>query len=589
MQIYKAPLEDMRFLLEVLGYDKNVASLSGYEDYDLSTLMSILEENGKFCTNEMLPLNRVGDEQGVKYNPEDQSVTTPAGFKELYKKFSEAGMLSLAQPAEYGGGNAPYTLGMLLTEMSVSTNKSFSMCPGLTHGLIDALLHHGTEELKQAYLPKLIDGTWAGTMCLTEPQCGTDLGLIKSKAVPAADGDGYLLTGTKIWITFGEHDLVENIIHLVLARLPDAPEGIKGISLFLVPKLTLDGKRNPIFCGGLEHKMGIHASPTCVMNLEDARGWLVGEPHKGMRAMFTMMNAARIGVGMEGVALGEVSYQTALAFVRERRQSRSLNPARQDASASADNILVHPDVRRLLLNVKSTNEAMRALGLFVAMHHDISVKHDDPQVREDAEDLVGLLTPIVKSFFTERGFQNVSDALQVTGGAGYTKDWSIEQYLRDLRIALIYEGTNHIQALDLVGRKLPRHMGRLYMKFTERITTFIRENKDNPAMEEFLTPLKETSKKLNQITMSLGEKGMADQELVAAVASNYLNLFAYTALSYMWGLMVKAAIARQDRFGQAKVKTARFFFNNILPEVDALVKYIEAGKDAMMALEDDEF
>lgn len=588
MQIYKAPLEDMRFLLEALGYEE-VASLKNYADFDLDTVMAILEENAKFCTNEMLPLNRVGDVEGVKFNPEDSSVTTARGFKELYKKFSEAGMLSLAQPVEYGGGGAPYVLGMILSEMSTATNKSFTMCPGLTHGLIDALLHHGSDDLKKAYLPKLVSGEWTGTMCLTEPQCGTDLGLMKTKAVVAPDGDGYLLTGTKIWITFGEHDMADNIIHLVLARLPGAPEGIKGISLFLVPKFTLDGQRNAIYCGGLEHKMGIHASPTCVMNMEDARGWLVGEPNKGMRAMFTMMNSARLGVGMEGVAMSEISYQTALAFAKDRRQSRSLNPERQDANAPADNILVHPDVRRMLLNVRASNEAMRALGYFVGKHQDLSLYHPDAQVREESDDLVALLTPIIKSFFTERGFLNVSDALQLMGGAGYTQDWSVEQYLRDLRIAMLYEGTNHIQALDLVGRKLPRNMGRSFMKFSSLITDFLRENKENAALAEFLTPLKETSKKLNQVTMSLSETAMADPEMVGAVASNYLNLFAYTALAYMWCLQLKLAVERGDKFSQGKVKTARFFFRNLLPEVDALVQFIAAGKEAMMDFETDEF
>lgn len=588
MQIYKAPLEDMRFLLEALGYEE-VANLKRYEDYDVDTVMAIFEENGKFCANEMLPLNRTGDLEGVKYNPEDHSVTTPRGFKELYEKFCEAGMLSLAQDPEFGGGGAPYLVGMVLSEMSTATNKSFTMCPGLTNGLIDALLHHGSDEQKQAYLPHLISGKWTGTMCLTEPQCGTDLGLIKSKAVPAPDGDGYLLTGTKIWITFGEHDMAENIVHLVLARLPDAPEGIKGISLFVVPKFTLDGQRNPIFCGGLEHKMGIHASPTCVMNMEDARGWLVGEPHKGMRGMFTMMNMARLGVGMEGVALSEVAYQTALAFAKDRRQSRSLNPERQDPNASADNILVHPDVRRMLLNVRATNEAMRALGYFVAKHQDLSLYHEDAQVREESDDLVALLTPVIKSFFTERGCVNVSEAMQSMGGAGYTQDWSVEQYYRDLRIGMLYEGTNHIQALDLVGRKLPRNMGRSFMKFTSLITDFIRENKEDEAMAEFVSPLKETSKKLNQVTMTLGETAMADPELVGAVASNYLNLFGYTALAFMWCLQLKHAIARGDKFGQAKIKTARFFFRNILPEVDAIVQFIAAGKDALMDFEAEEF
>ena len=357
MQIYKAPVEEVRFLFEALGY-KDVADIEYFSAYDLDTAVAVVEESGKFCANELLPLNRSGDQEGVKYNPETQEVTTPAGFKELYTKFIENGFSGLCHPEKFGGGGAPTTLGILLTEMATATNKSFSMCPLLANGLIASLLDHGSEELQQAFLPKLISGEWGGTMCLTEPHAGTDLGLLTTKAVP--EGDHYLLTGTKIWITFGEHDLTENIVHLVLARLPDAPPGIKGISVFVVPKVLEDGTRNPIFCGGLEHKMGIHASPTCVMNLEGAVGYLVGEPHKGMRAMFTMMNHARIGVGIEGVALGEVAYQTALEFAKDRRQSRSLDKAKQDPDHPADNILVHPDVRRMLLNIKVSRPPLPA-------------------------------------------------------------------------------------------------------------------------------------------------------------------------------------------------------------------------------------
>ena len=587
MEIYNAPLKDVRFLLDVFDYEGQVQSLEAYQDFDVDTIMAMAEQTARFCTQEMLPLNKVGDRQGLKYDPETQSVTTPEGFKALYNKARDQGAMGMTQPEQYGGVGAPTTMHVILTEMATATNKSFSMCTGLSHGLIDALLQHGTEEQKSTFLPKLISGEWTGTMCLTEPHCGTDLGLLTTKAVPR--GDHFLLTGTKIWITFGEHDLTDNILHLVLARLPDSPEGIKGISLFLVPKIDLDGTRNPIYCAGLEHKMGIHASPTCVMSLEGAKGWLVGEPHKGMRAMFTMMNAARLLVGLEGVALAEIAYQTALAFTKERRQGRALSAERREEGVAADLILVHPDVRRMLLNIKSTNEGMRALAIWMGMGLDIAHHHADPAERQKADDLVALLTPVLKSFLTERGLQNVNDALQICGGAGYTADFPIEQYMRDLRIALIYEGTNHVQALDLVGRKLPIGGGRLFMGFNEVISSFIRDNKDDPRMVEFLNPLKDTSKKLGAATMALSMKGMQDPEEAGAVASPYLNLFGFTALSFVWCKMARAALDRDDAFSRAKVKTARYFLNNVLPEVNTLVTVIEAGKANLMALDADEF
>jgi acyl-CoA dehydrogenase len=470
--------------------------------------------------------------------------------------------------------------------MWTSSNKSFSMCPGLTTGLVEALDHHAADDLKRDYLPKLVSGEWAGTMCLTEPHCGTDLGMVRTKAIPF--GDHHKLTGTKIWITFGEHDFTENIIHFVLARLPDAPEGIKGISTFLVPKITLEGKRNPVKCTGLEHKMGIHASPTCVIDLEDAEGWLVGEPHKGMRAMFTMMNGARLQVGMEGVALAEIAYQTALEFAKDRRQSRALDPAKRDMSAPADNILVHPDVRRMLLNIKATNEGMRGLLTWVGINLDLSLNHPDEKVREHADDLVALLTPVVKSYCTERGFMNVSEAMQVCGGAGYTVDWSIEQYLRDERIAMLYEGTNHIQALDLVGRKLPRHGGRMMQVFIKELQTFIGESKDDEAMAEFVRPLGTALEQLTSVTMEMGAKAMADAEEAGAAASNYLNMFGHTAVAYSWCVQVKHALAKGGPLAASKVKTARYFFKMILPESDALARIIREGKQHIMAFDADE-
>ena len=586
MQVYKAPTDEMRFLLESLGY-ATVQALPGFEDYDLETCMAILEQAGRFCTEEMLPLNGVGDREGLKWDPETGAVTTPTGFKALYDKYVESGLGALTQPVEYGGAGAPHTLGFAMGELPTATNKSFSMAPGLGHGLTSALHAYGTDEQKATWLPKLISGEWTGTMCLTEPQCGTDLGLIRSKATPNDDGS-YNLTGTKIWITFGEHDLTENIIHLVLARLPDAPPGIKGISAFVVPKLDLDGSPNGVTCGGLEHKMGIKASPTCVINLEDSKGWLVGDPHRGMRSMFVMMNSARLTVGLEGMALSDIAYQTALAFAKDRRQMRSLNPERRDPNHTADCILVHPDVRRMLLNIKSTTEGMRALGYWVGMKIDISHHHPDEAEREAADDLVALLTPVVKSYFTERGFQNVSDAMQVTGGAGYTTDWPIEQYMRDVRIALIYEGTNHIQALDLVGRKLPKAGGRLMRRFADEVGAEMKVWAGDERMAEFTAPLAAASDLLTSLTMTLAQKGMADPEEAGAVASNYLNVFALTTLAFIWCKQVHAALDRTDRLGRAKVKTARFFMHHVLPEIHGLAAIIKAGKATMMDFDEDE-
>ena len=586
MQVYKAPTDEMRFLLESLGY-ATVQALPGFEDYDLETCMAILEQAGRFCTEEMLPLNGVGDREGLKWDPETGAVTTPTGFKALYDKYVESGLGALTQPVEYGGAGAPHTLGFAMGELPTATNKSFSMAPGLGHGLTSALHAYGTDEQKATWLPKLISGEWTGTMCLTEPQCGTDLGLIRSKATPNDDGS-YNLTGTKIWITFGEHDLTENIIHLVLARLPDAPPGIKGISAFVVPKLDLDGSPNGVTCGGLEHKMGINASPTCVINLEDSKGWLVGDPHRGMRSMFVMMNSARLTVGLEGMALSDIAYQTALAFAKDRRQMRSLNPERRDPAHAADCILVHPDVRRMLLNIKSTTEGMRALGYWVGMKIDISHHHPDEAEREAADDLVALLTPVVKSYFTERGFQNVSDAMQVTGGAGYTTDWPIEQYMRDVRIALIYEGTNHIQALDLVGRKLPKAGGRLMRRFADEVGAEMKVWAGDERMAEFTAPLAAASDLLTSLTMTLAQKGMADPEEAGAVASNYLNVFALTTLAFIWCKQVHAALDRTDRLGRAKVKTARFFMHHVLPEIHGLAAIIKAGKATMMDFDEDE-
>lgn len=587
MLTYRPPIREMRFLLEAFGYDQ-VAALDDYAAYDLETAMALLEQTGQFGVSTLLPLNEVGDVEGLKWDAETGAVKTPSGFREAYGALRDNGFIGITATEDFGGGNAPESVGTFMGEITSACNKSLGMCPGLTRGLIEALSAHGSDDQKAKFLPNLISGQWSGTMCLTEPQCGTDLGLCRMKAEP--DGDGYRLTGTKIWITFGEHDLTENIVHLVLARLPDAPEGIKGISTFIVPKFALeDGKPNNVKCTGLEHKMGIHGSPTCVIDMEDSKGYLVGEPHKGMRVMFTMMNAARLHVGVEAIAGAEISYQTALAFAKDRRQSRSLDPEKQDPNAPADNILVHPDVRRMLLNQKSTNEGLRALALWTAMQIDLAHGSKDEKVREEASDLAALLTPVVKSYGTERGTANISEAMQVCGGSGFTKDWHIEQYYRDTRITMIYEGTNHIQALDLVGRKLPMKGGRLMQTFSARITDLIRRNADNEGMSEFLPHLKTASKNLNAITMELAAKGMEDREEAGAAASNYLNVFALTALSYAWCVMLEKALAEDSAFAKTKVKTARYFFENVLPEQTSLLALVRAGKKNMMALDVEEF
>jgi len=587
MQIYKAPIKDIRFCLEALGYEDQVSSMEAFESYDLETSVALLEQGGELAEKVLLPINRSGDAEGVKWDPETGEVTTAKGFREAYQQLVENGFVGLAGDEHFGGGGAPETVAIAMGEMTTACNKSLMMCPGLTRGLVEALEVHGTEEQKQAYLPKLISGEWAGTMCLTEPQCGTDLGLITTKAVPDGD-DKFKLSGTKIWITFGEHDFTENIVHLVLARLPDAPPGIKGISCFIVPKITLDGRRNGIKCAGLEHKMGINASPTCVMEMDEAEGYLVGTPHKGMRTMFVMMNAARLHVGVEGAALAEISYQTALAFAKDRIQSRSLDAAKQDPNAPADNILVHPDVRRMLLDQKCTNEALRGLALYLAMNLDRSRKHPDEAVRQECDDVVALLTPILKSYGTERGFENTSLAMQVCGGAGYTTDWSIEQYMRDTRIAMIYEGTNGIQGLDLVGRKLPMHGGRLLQTFQARVTDLIRACKEEPKLAELVTPLKEASKQLTAVTMGLAGKAMADPEEAGAVASNYLRLFALTTLGFIWLGQARHAVGKGGAEGETKLKTARYFFNQILPQRHALAAIIESGKADIMGFDADE-
>ncbi|MBW4935496.1 acyl-CoA dehydrogenase C-terminal domain-containing protein [Marinobacter sp. F4206] len=585
---YQAPANDIRFLLfDVLGADR-LHELEKYADATPDLISAVIDEAGKLAAEVIQPTNQVGDREGCSYDPETHAVTTPECFKEAYRKFVEGGWTALDAPLEFGGQGLPHTLKFVVDEMVCSTNLSLGMYPGLTHGAISALYAHGSDDLKQTYLEKLISGEWTGTMCLTEPQCGTDLGLIRSRATPNDDGS-YAIEGTKIWITGGEHDLVDNIVHLVLAKLPGAPNTTKGISLFAVPKFLPDtGERNPAFCGGLEHKMGIKGSATCVMNFEGAKGWLVGEPNDGMRAMFTMMNEARLMVGMQGLGLAEMAYQESLGFARERLQSRSLSGPK-NPDGPADPIIVHPDVRRMLMRQKVLNEGMRALALFTGHHLDISAAHPDETVREYSDDLVQLLTPVVKAFLTDEGFNNANTGLQVLGGSGFTTDWPLEQLVRDGRIARIYEGTNGIQAMDLVGRKLSLKGGQLVRTLFGVLTGYLKDNPEAPYRDE----LKSAMASLEDATMWLASNAPKDPEQAGAAATPYLRLMALTVIGYLWSRMASVAGEQLDT-GEAnkpllesKLVSARFFFEKLAPEIPWLLSDIKTGKDSLMAFDDD--
>ena len=587
---YQAPLREMQFVLyELLKGDEILPSLPGFEDATREIMDAMLTEGAKLAQNVIAPTNVPGDREGCVYDPVAKTVKTPTGFKEAYQQFAEAGWTALSAPVEYGGQGLPHTLNTLAEEMMCSANLSLGMYPGLTHGAVNALTSYGTDEQKNYYLPKLISGEWTGTMCLTEPQCGTDLALIRTKAEPQADGT-YAITGTKIWITGGEHDLVDNIVHLVLAKLPDAPGGSKGISLFLVPKVLPDGSRNTAFCGGLEHKMGIKGSATCVMNFEGAKGTLIGEPHKGLQAMFVMMNSARLMVGTQGLGLGEIAYQVSLGFAKERLQSRSLNGP-QAPDKPADPIIVHPDVRRMLLRQKATIEGARAMAYFAALNLDIAHKAEDADTRERADDMVQLLTPVVKAFLTDEGFFCANDGLQLMGGSGFTQDWPLEQYVRDARITRIYEGTNGIQALDLVGRKMGLNGGRSVKRFFGMLESYLKDNADAP----FAAHVKDALAKLQKATLWLMQNGMADREQAGAAATPYLRLFALTTVAYFWSRMAQiaqqqlAAGTSETEYYDAKVKTAQFYMEKILPQVNGLLTEIEAGKDSLMQLSVSQF
>ncbi|MFL6607043.1 MAG: acyl-CoA dehydrogenase C-terminal domain-containing protein [Pseudomonas sp.] len=592
MADYKAPLRDMRFVLnEVFEVAKLWAQLPALaETVDAETVEAILEEAGKVTSKSVAPLSRAADEEGCHWS--DGAVTTPAGFPQAYKTYAEGGWVGVGGDPAYGGMGMPKAVSAQVEEMVNSASLSFGLYPMLTAGACLSINAHASEELKAAYLPNMYAGVWAGSMCLTEPHAGTDLGIIRTKAEPQADGS-YKVSGTKIFITGGEHDLTENIIHLVLAKLPDAPAGPKGISLFLVPKFMVNadgslGARNAANCGSIEHKMGIQASATCVMNFDEAVGYLVGEPNKGLAAMFTMMNYERLGVGIQGLATGERSYQNAIEYARDRLQSRSPTGA-QNKDKVADPIIVHPDVRRMLLTMKASNEGGRAFSTYVAMQLDTAKFSEDPATRKRAEDLVALLTPVAKAFLTDLGLETTVHGQQIFGGHGYIREWGQEQLVRDVRITQIYEGTNGIQALDLVGRKIVGSGGAFYKLFADEIRHFTATA--GSELSEFTKPLNDAVGTLDELTEWLLDRAKSNPNEIGAASVEYLQAFGYTAYAYMWALMARAALGKesQDDFYASKLGTARFYFARLLPRIHSLSASVKAGSESLFLLEPGQF
>ena len=597
MAEYKAPLRDMQFVLnEVLSLEEHYKSLPGCEEATPDMVAAILEEGAKFAERVLSPLNQVGDQQGCQFN--DGEVKTPEGFKEAYEAFVEGGWPSLAHDPEWGGQGLPESLGIVLNEMVGTANWSWSMYPGLSHGAMNTLEAHGTTEQKQTYLTKLVSGQWTGTMCLTEAHCGTDLGMLRTKAEPRDDGS-YSITGTKIFISAGEHDLAENIVHIVLARLPDAPAGTKGISLFIVPKFLPDadgnvGERNGVNCGSIEHKMGIHGNATCVMNFDAAQGYLIGPPNKGLNCMFTFMNTARIGTALQGLAHTEWGFQNSLTYARDRLQMRALSGPKAPEKA-ADPIIVHPAVRNMLLTQKSLAEGGRALIYFAAQQVDRAKLATTDEERQEAEDLLSLLTPIAKAFLTEVGVECASHGLQVFGGHGYIAEWGMEQNLRDARISTIYEGTTQVQALDLLGRKVLMTQGELLKRFTKKIHKFCQSHEGNAEMEPYVKSLATSNKEWGDLTLQIGMKAMKDREEVGAAAVEYLMYSGYITLAWLWARQAEVALTKlaegtsEVDFYQAKLKTANFYFARILPRTKTLAEVMLSGSDSLMAMDSEHF
>ncbi|WP_346839636.1 acyl-CoA dehydrogenase C-terminal domain-containing protein [Microbulbifer sp. SAOS-129_SWC] len=591
----KIPLRDMRFVMrELLDWDKHYESL-GYDEATPDLVDAILEEGAKFCENVLAPLNQIGDQQGCTWK--DGEVTTPEGFKEAYQQFVEAGWPSLAHDPAHGGQGLPPSLGTVMSEMVGTSNWSWGMYPGLSHGAMNTLEAHGTDAQKETYLTKLVEGTWTGTMCLTEPHCGTDLGILRSKAEPNDDGS-YAITGTKIFISAGEHDMAENIVHIVLARLPDAPAGTKGISLFIVPKFLPNadgsaGERNGVACGSLEHKMGIHGNATAVLNFDAAKGFLIGPPNKGLNCMFTFMNTARLGTALQGLAHAEAGFQKSLAYAKDRLQMRSLSGPKNPDGA-ADPIIVHPDVRRMLLTQKAFAEGGRMLAMLCAQQVDRTHKGSDED-KQDADDLLAFLTPIAKAFLTEAGFESANLGLQCFGGHGYIAEWGMEQNVRDARIATIYEGTTGIQALDLLGRKVLMSQGEKLRKFTKLVHKFCQAEIDNEAMAPFVTKLQELNQQWGELTMNIGVKAMENPDEVGAASVDYLMYSGYAVQAFLWARAAKLAndkLAAGDGeadFYRAKLATARFYFDRILPRTETHATAMQSGAANLMELDAEHF
>ena len=591
MPTYTPPLRDMQFVMhEVLGVANEYAAMPRFAEVDADTINAVIEEAGKFAANVTFPLNISGDEEGCTLDKTTHEVTAPKGFKEAYAQYVEGGWPALSCDPEYGGQGLPFVVNQCLYEMLNSANQAWTMYPGLSHGAYEALLAHGTDEQKKTYLPKLVSGQWTGTMCLTEPHCGTDLGLLRTKAEPQGDGT-YKITGNKIFISAGEHDVAENIVHLVLARLPDAPKGSKGISLFVVPKFKVNadgslGERNPIYCTGLEHKMGIHGNATAQIAIDGAIGTLVGKPHKGLAAMFVMMNAARLGVGNQSLGLTEVAYQNALAYAKDRIQMRSLTGTKAK-DKEADPIIVHPDVRKMLLTAKAYAEGARALQIYCTLLLDKVHSHPDEKVRAESEELVALLTPIVKAFITDNGHTATNACMQVYGGHGFIKEWGMEQYVRDNRINMIYEGTNTIQSLDLLGRKVLGNNGATLKKLGKLVGALVAEEGVNEKMAEFINPLAMLGEQMTKFTTELGFKGLQNPDEVGAAAVDYLRVAGHFVFGYLFARMAQVALreianGNTDPFYVAKLQTARFYFAKLFPETVTLMRTARAGSKVLM-------